>query len=438
MLRTFDVLTEDPDRALELYFRQCAVSVDCRDLSLMAATLANGGVHPLTGDRALRRELVASVLSVMTTCGMYDAAGDWVEAVGMPAKSGVSGGILAVLPGQLGVSVFSPRLDPQGNSVRGVQVCRRLSRDLGLHFLDVARSSRSAIRACYDVASVPSRRRRPEAQRRMLDEHGTRAIIYELHGDMLFAGVERVVRAIVDRSPELDVSVVDLRGAAQIGDAAASLLLDLRRSLLEADKELVFIESGTHEAFTRAVGNVRGVPPLVFADVDTASEWCEDRLIAALGVERSSTAAVELRDHQLCRGVRDTSLAYFEALLDPRSFSDGDVILRVGAPATEIFLLMSGEVTVTVDAADGGVHRLTTLSAGMVFGELAAVGQFTRSADVRANGPVEVRVLSAKAFADLGRTRPELQAALLQNLLRGAYETVERTTREVATLRRAL
>jgi CRP-like cAMP-binding protein len=98
----------------------------------------------------------------------------------------------------------------------------------------------------------------------------------------------------------------------------------------------------------------------------------------------------------------------------------------------------SGEVTVTVDDADGGVHRLTTLSAGMVFGELAAVGQFTRSADVRANGPVEVRVLSAKAFADLGRTRPELQAALLQNLLRGAYETVERTTREVATLRRAL
>jgi glutaminase len=74
----------------------------------------------------------------------------------------------------------------------------------------------------------------------------------------------------------------------------------------------------------------------------------------------------------------------------------------------------------------------------MVFGELAAVGQFARSADVRANGPVEVLVLSAKAFADLGQTRPELQAALLQNLLRGAYETVDRTTREVASLRRAL
>ncbi len=72
MLRSFDVLAGDPDDALDVYFRQCSVSLDCRDLALMAATLANGGVHPLTGERALQRGLVQQVLSVMTTCGMYD------------------------------------------------------------------------------------------------------------------------------------------------------------------------------------------------------------------------------------------------------------------------------------------------------------------------------------------------------------------------------
>jgi glutaminase len=106
MLRNFDIVTADPEAALDLYFRQCSVTVTCRDLAFMAATLANAGLHPLSGERAIREDLVADVLSVMTTCGMYDFAGEWVYRVGMPAKSGVGGGILAVLPGQFGVGVF--------------------------------------------------------------------------------------------------------------------------------------------------------------------------------------------------------------------------------------------------------------------------------------------------------------------------------------------
>src|SRR6185369_11042801 len=121
--------------ALDLYFRQCSVAVTCRDLSVMAATLANGGLNPLTGERAVQERHVASILGIMTTCGMYDYAGEWVYAVGLPAKSGVAGGILAVLPGQLGIGVFSPRLDARGNSVRGVAVCKDLSDEFGLHFL---------------------------------------------------------------------------------------------------------------------------------------------------------------------------------------------------------------------------------------------------------------------------------------------------------------
>ena len=111
----------------------CSVLVTCAQLAVMAATLANGCVNPFTGDRALPRDRVRDVLSVMYTCGMYDAAGQWAYEVGVPAKSGVSGGILAVVPGKIGIGVFSPGLDVYGNSVRGVSVCHEIASHLGVH-----------------------------------------------------------------------------------------------------------------------------------------------------------------------------------------------------------------------------------------------------------------------------------------------------------------
>ncbi len=118
MLASFGVLDDDPDEVLDVYFRQCSLKVTATDLARMAATLARNGMNPLTGRRVTDAAVVRRTLSVMVTCGMYDAAGDWVSAVGMPAKSGVGGGILAVLPGQLGIGTYSPLLDARGNSVR--------------------------------------------------------------------------------------------------------------------------------------------------------------------------------------------------------------------------------------------------------------------------------------------------------------------------------
>ena len=114
MLESFGVLEGDPDEVLDVYFRQCALKVTSTDLARMAVTLARGGLNPMTGRQVTDYLVVQRTLSVMTTCGMYDAAGDWVSAVGMPAKSGVGGGIAAVLPGQLGIGVYSPRLDAKG------------------------------------------------------------------------------------------------------------------------------------------------------------------------------------------------------------------------------------------------------------------------------------------------------------------------------------
>jgi glutaminase len=136
LMLNFGMVSDRVEETLELYFQQCAVLVSCHDLAVMAATLANSGVNPITGERAVDTAYVKDLLSVMYTCGMYDYAGSWAHQVGIPAKSGVSGGLLAVVPGQFGVGVFSPRVDARGNSVRGIKVCEELSRAFGLHVFE--------------------------------------------------------------------------------------------------------------------------------------------------------------------------------------------------------------------------------------------------------------------------------------------------------------
>lgn len=132
LLRHFQVIGDDIDGAMKLYNRQCTVTADAKELALMGATLANGGVQPRTGRRAIKQEHVRDVLTLMFTCGMYDTSGSWAYSVGLPAKSGVGGGIVAVVPGRMGLAVYSPRLDQHGHSVRGVAVLKAWSAEWGL------------------------------------------------------------------------------------------------------------------------------------------------------------------------------------------------------------------------------------------------------------------------------------------------------------------
>ena len=133
LLRHFGMLENEVDDALGLYLQQCSAVINCNDLSVMAATLANGGVNPLNGQRAIEEDYVGDLLTVMYTCGMYDYAGEWSYRIGLPAKSGVGGGILAVVPGQMGIAVYSPRLDRHGNSIAGIKALEALSAELDLH-----------------------------------------------------------------------------------------------------------------------------------------------------------------------------------------------------------------------------------------------------------------------------------------------------------------
>ena len=133
LLRHFGMLEHDVDDALRLYLQQCSAVINCEDLSIMAATLANGGLNPLTNQWAIQEDYVGDLLTVMYTCGMYDFAGEWSYRIGLPAKSGVGGGILAVVPGQMGIAVYSPRLDHHGNSIAGIKALEAISAELDLH-----------------------------------------------------------------------------------------------------------------------------------------------------------------------------------------------------------------------------------------------------------------------------------------------------------------
>jgi len=136
LLLNFGMVHEEAEAALEVYFKQCAILVSAKDLAMMGATLANMGVNPVTGARVFDHGSVTHMLSVMFTCGMYDYSGEWAYRVGVPAKSGVAGGVLAVVNRQIGIASYSPRLDPRGNSTRGIEVCVEMASRFGLHAFD--------------------------------------------------------------------------------------------------------------------------------------------------------------------------------------------------------------------------------------------------------------------------------------------------------------
>lgn len=145
LLLSVGALKEPVEPALDLYFRQCSIAVTATDLALMGATIANLGVHPVSNEQVFEIDAVRDTQSVMFTCGMYDYSGGWAYEVGIPAKSGVGGGILGVVNRQLGIGTYSPQLDGNGNSARGIASFRMLSDGLGLHSFDLTNTGSSFV-----------------------------------------------------------------------------------------------------------------------------------------------------------------------------------------------------------------------------------------------------------------------------------------------------
>jgi len=132
LLQSYDRIYFDPSEATDLYTKQCSLNVSARDLAVMGATLADGGMNPITKERVVDATVCHYALAVMTTAGLYETSGDWLYEVGVPGKSGIGGGIVTVAPGKAGLGTFAPPLDNAGNSVKGQLVARFLSERLGM------------------------------------------------------------------------------------------------------------------------------------------------------------------------------------------------------------------------------------------------------------------------------------------------------------------
>lgn len=436
MLKNFGIIDGEPMAALENYFKQCSLLVDCQDLAFMAATLANGGVHPVTGKRALPLEHVNRVLSVMATCGMYDYAGSWLYEVGMPAKSGVGGGIIAVLPGRLGIGIFSPLLDPKGNSVRGIEVCKQLSRDLGLHVFSRLGQPSRALSRVYTAAVAPSRREPTPQTRAILQEHAHRIKYLGLHGYIGIDGVEYVMRRMMEMAPESDSFILDLHQVTGISDSAARLLNDTR---------MRFVQDGLAVVFSRIGGRLDIQSPLrrtapkgdrgylSFDDNDLAVEWCEDRLLGDRG--KWSALHGTLADSVMFRNFPPELLEQVEAATKVHHYAQGEEIIVSGqAGDMRVFFIETGHVSILVPLGNGTHHRVATLSPGMNFGEMMLLGQTTRTATVVANSDVVCRALDADDLERLARDTPAVKFILLENLARDMAEKLRRSTQWIAAL----
>jgi glutaminase len=418
MLKNFGIIDGDPMAALENYFRQCSLLVTCRDIAMMAATLANAGVHPITRQRAMPAEHTEQVLSVMATCGMYDYAGGWLSEVGLPAKSGVGGGIMAVLPGRFGIGVFSPLLDDKGNSVRGIEVCKRLARDLGLNIFSPANDPGMALGRIFTGADAPSRRQPPQNQREQLHQRAASIKCLSLHGFLAVDGIEFVIRQMQAMASEANSFVLDMHRVDGLSDSAARLLSQARMGFAADGIAVVFSRIHNRAAITSLLRKPvsrsdRGF--LSFEDNDLAVEWCENRLLADF--QEPACERGLLGDATLFNGLPERLLHEVEAVSQRQVYAPGAQILVSGqAGDGRLFFIETGHLSILVPLSDGAHLRIATLGPGMVFGEMVLLGQTTRSASVFADSEVTCKIIEASELERISGREPLLKITLLENL----------------------
>jgi glutaminase len=411
MLRNYNVIKADVDAVLDVYFRQCSILVTARDLAVMATALANGGINPVTRERVLTRYAVARTLSVMTSSGMYDYAGEWIYRVGIPAKSGVGGGIIAALPAQLGLGTFSPLLDVHGNSVRGIKMCEALSADFGLHVLNRTADVTSCIIADYTVADTSSRRNRRAHELRIIADRHAEVRILELIGALNFASVDYISRRLHARAP-LQILILDFRRVPTVTDAAARLLLDGLD--LVAERGTIAVLAGLEDQ-SQVVAMIAQAPRRTRLRrmnlLDEAIEWAEDQIVYRYGGYEDLAKPVPLDEQELLEGLAVEELQAIGALGITRRSATGERIVAAGDEGRSIFFLLSGMVSVKLPT---GV-RLATVSPGLAFGELALLEQ-RRTADVWADLPTTCLEVPLEKFSEFCVRPPQAGQRITRNL----------------------
>jgi len=412
LLRTNAVIKDNVGSVLEVYFRQCAILVNARDIAVMAATLANRGVNPVTGEQVLTPYAISRTLSVMTSSGMYDYAGEWIYRVGIPAKSGVGGGILAALPARIGLGSYSPRLDKHGNSVRGIKVCEALSAHYDLHMLNRSDNARNAVIADYDIGENPSRRSRRPHEQTILAAHRQDVRVIELMGTLSLSNVDYVARQLVTK-PRPQFVIFDFRRVTSMTPAGARLLAEEFQEL--AAYHVTVVISGIKRADTEwqpIAERTASLPNMrYYFLLDAAIEWAEDQVVFRHGGSIDFFETTELAEQPLLAGLTDQEMADLASLCVIRTYQPSEKIIATGEPAASLFFLRSGVVHVTLP--DG--IRLATLTAGMPFGEMALL-EPRRSADVLADMSATAYEVLLRDFERFRAQHPRAGERIMRNL----------------------
>jgi glutaminase len=412
LLRNSSVIKEDVGKVLEVYFRQCAILVTARDIAVMAATLANRGKNPVTGEQVMTPYAISRTLSVMTSSGMYDYAGEWIYRVGIPAKSGVGGGILAALPARLGLGSYSPKLDSHGNSVRGIGVCEALSAHYDLHMLNRSDDARNSIIADYNIGKSPSRRSRRPHERHILAAHHQDVRVIELVGPLTFSNVDYISRQLAAK-PRPQFVIFDLRRVAAMTRAGVRLLAEEFQEL--AAFHVTVILSGVRRSSAdwklikeqaKGLANLRD-----FYLLDTAIEWAEDQVVYRHGGAIDFHETTGLSEQPLLAGLSAGEIEEITTLGTMRSYRSGERIVGAGDPSTSLFFLVSGVVHVSLP--DG--VRLATLTAGTAFGEMALL-ETHRTADVLADMSATALEIPLNAFERFREKHPRVGERIMRNL----------------------
>jgi glutaminase len=421
LMSSFELMGDDASAAIDRYFRQCSVSVRCRDLAIMAGTLANRGLNPVTGVSALGEAEVESVISVMSSCGMYDASGEWMLRVGMPAKSGVSGAVIAVMPGQFGIAVYSPLLDHHFNSVRGLQVCERMSAEFTLHPMRFQADVGGVIRRIYTCTAARSSRLRPVEESAVLDDHGYLAAIVELQGELFVAAAERVLRAVTEQLETSDIIVLDFSRVTVADPAATELLERLAAELEPTDATIVFASRPDGPALEAAI------------------EWCEDRILHqyrpdALG----GRDAASFHAQELLRDLDDDALGAIAMATTTVALEAGDVLFKQGDLADSVYFIRTGALAVMLplDGTAGNARRVARLGPGLAVGEMAIIGDHTRSADVVAVAASDLAELHLADLDELTAVHPDVTHRINLNLARVLADRLRSSNEQLRLLAR--
>jgi len=439
MMLNSGMIRRDPNEVLDLYFRQCSVNVTCRDLAIMAATLANDGTNPVTGQSMYDAQYVRDVVSVMNSCGMYDYAGEWAYEVGMPAKSGVSGCIIAVIPGQIGIGVFSPPIDTHGNSVRGIRVCQEISNEFELHAFNNRTNVRSVIRRDYRGDVVSSNRLRTPEERKVLAKDGHQVVVIEVQGALFFGSAEQLLRKLTLLAAGASFVVVDFKRVHFADTSARKLIYRAARAMAGGEAELVFsaiADDGPLGPLARELiehGEAARVVR-VFSDTDVALEWCEDQLLAR-SPQVSLGPKFALAELDLFKGLKQAELRLIEAIVRPLVFDKGEVIIREGAEAKLFFVLARGTVSVQIRThGSDRKKRVASIGPGLSFGEMALLDGGKRSADIVADERVVCYGLAVEQLHELAAQHPSIMVTILGNLTREFSERLRHANEEIRAL----